>query len=179
MQRTGPDWAPIFLADLRINGQIQHAAEVAGIAITTFYDRRNKYPDFAKEARLALTESNARLEREARRRAHDGVDKPVFYKGKIAGEWVDENGEPCSKRKKGAKFIRHSIKEYSDQLLGILLKAHNPKFREKTESTIKAKIKTTSAKELTDEELLKIIASGPIPGSEGVVGEEKSEDEPS
>ena len=70
---------------------------------------RRHSEDFAAQWREALGEGSDLLEAEARRRAVTGIDKPVFYKGKVVG----------------------SITKYSDRLLMFLLKAHRPqKFRD-------------------------------------------------
>lgn len=56
------------------------------------------------------------LEDEAHRRAFDGVDEPVFYKGEDCG----------------------AVKKYSDTLAIFLLKAHAPeKYRERQDLTVK------------------------------------------
>lgn len=66
-------------------------------------------PEFAEAWDAAKRIGVSALEDEAHRRAFEGVDKPVFYKG-------DECG---------------SIREYSDLLAVFLLKAHDPaKYRE-------------------------------------------------
>ncbi len=70
---------------------------------------RRHSEDFAAQWRKALEEGTDLLDAEARRRAVTGVDKPVYYKGKVVG----------------------SITKYSDRLLMFLLKAHRPqKFRD-------------------------------------------------
>ncbi len=70
---------------------------------------RRHSEDFAAQWREALEEGTDLLDAEARRRAVTGVDKPVYYKGKVVG----------------------SITKYSDRLLMFLLKAHRPqKFRD-------------------------------------------------
>ena len=69
---------------------------------------RRQSADFAAQWDEALEEGSDLLEAEARRRAVTGIDKPVYYKGKVVG----------------------SITKYSDRLLMFLLKAHDPKFRD-------------------------------------------------
>ena len=49
------------------------------------------------------------MEAEARRRGVEGTLKPVFYKGEECGQ----------------------VREYSDTLLIFLLKAHDPKYRDR------------------------------------------------
>ena len=69
---------------------------------------RRRSEDFAAQWDDALEEGTDLLDAEARRRAVTGIDKPVFYKGKVVG----------------------SITTYSDRLLMFLLRAHDPKFRD-------------------------------------------------
>ena len=69
---------------------------------------RRHSADFAAQWDEALGEGIDILEAEARRRAFTGVEKPVYYKGKVVG----------------------STTKYSDRLLMFLLKAHDPKFRD-------------------------------------------------
>ena len=69
---------------------------------------RRRSEDFAAQWDEALGEGIDLLEAEARRRAVTGIDKPVYYKGKVVG----------------------SITKYSDKLLMFLFKAHDPKFRD-------------------------------------------------
>ena len=69
---------------------------------------RRHSEDFAAQWDDALGEGVDLLEAEARRRAVTGVEKPVYYKGKVVG----------------------STTKYSGKLLMFLLKAHDPKFRD-------------------------------------------------
>ena len=67
--------------------------------------------DYAEAFRIAETRAMRSLEDEAVRRAHDGIRKPVWYKGRIVGYET----------------------EYPDALLLALLKAGNPeKFRDRS-----------------------------------------------
>jgi hypothetical protein len=76
-------------------------------------------PSRFKQARRRWFQS---LEDEANRRAHDGVESPVIYKGKP----VFVEGGPLKKH------------EYSDTLLLALLKAYDPeRFKDRTETTLK------------------------------------------
>ncbi len=98
----------LFLAHLSETGNVLRSCKHAGISRQTAYNWRED-PLFALAWKHALEDASDLLEEEARRRAYHGVDKPVFYQG-------DECGQ---------------IREYSDTLLTLLLKANNPdKFRE-------------------------------------------------
>jgi hypothetical protein len=121
-----PDWAPRFLKRLAECGNIAAACRWTGIGRRTFYDRRDADRDFAKAASDALEEATDLLELEARRRAHDGVDKPVVYQGRLCGTWVDSKGEQVAEASPGAMLVPLTVKEYSDTLLIFLLKAHRP-----------------------------------------------------
>lgn len=114
MGRNIEDWPPVesaFLRALSATANVTEAARAAGISRQTAYERRESDPDFAAAWRDALEESCDALEREARRRAIEGTEEPVFYKG-------DECGR---------------IRRYSDTLLIVLLNAHRPeKYRRNT-----------------------------------------------
>ena len=76
------------------------------------------------------------IEAEMRRRAIDGVDKPVFYKG-----------QPCG-----------TVKEYSDTLLAMLANGFLPeKYKQKAkieaEVTTSREVVREGLRKLTDEEL--------------------------
>lgn len=71
---SSTDWAPAFIAALRDQGTIFHAAKTAGIARSAVYTRRDRDPEFAQAMREALDDATDILEAEARRRAKDGSD---------------------------------------------------------------------------------------------------------
>ncbi len=72
-------------------------------------------PEYAAAFTEAQEEAADRLEEEARRRAVEGVDEPVFYKGKKCG----------------------AIRRYSDSLLIFLLKGVRPeKFKERSSTEL-------------------------------------------
>ncbi|MDC9822989.1 hypothetical protein PRN20_04535 [Devosia sp. ZB163] len=63
----------------------------------------------------AEQEAADRLEREAWRRAAEGTKKPIVYKGKVTGHYL----------------------EYSDRMLELLLKAHRPEnYRERVSTEV-------------------------------------------
>ena len=81
------------------------AAEEAGIGRSTAWLWRKNDPQFAAAWDEAVAEGVDRLEDEAHRRAVEGYNpRPVYHKGKKVGE----------------------IREYSDSLLGLLLKSRRP-----------------------------------------------------
>ena len=103
------DWKPAFIEVLRTTGNVTLAAQHAGQSRNQVHDVRQRSKRFAAQWDNALEEATDLLEAEARRRALTGIDKPVFYKGKVVG----------------------STKKYSRPLLMFLLEAHRPeKFRD-------------------------------------------------
>jgi hypothetical protein len=101
-----------FLQAYLKEGTIYHACIAAGINRTTHYDWLKDDPGYKKlfdEAYQCYTEI---LEREADRRAREGLDVPVgFYKGE-AGEYV---------------------KEFSDTLLIFRVKRRDPAYRDRVD----------------------------------------------
>lgn len=131
-----PKWAKAFLRSLGLTGNVTRAATDAKIDRTVPYDLRDSDPDFAAAWASALEAAADLLEEEARRRAYDGVEKPVVHQGKVVTYWADKSGRPVSPRTKGARQIPLVVRQYSDQLLVTLLKACRPaKFRERHEIT--------------------------------------------
>lgn len=100
-----------FLAALSAGHTITKSAEIAGFSRACFYVWRDEDESFATVWDSALEEGVDRLEEEARRRAVDGVDKPVVAMGKIA------------RNDDGSVLM---IREYSDSLLALMLKAKKP-----------------------------------------------------
>jgi transposase-like protein len=99
----------LFLEAYKQCGTIVQACRETGIGRTTIYMWRNDDPEFLKALDVAEDEATESLIAEARRRAHDGVDKPIYYKGSK----VD------------------TVKEFSDTLLMFLIKAKRPEYRDK------------------------------------------------
>ncbi len=99
-----------FLEILRETANVTEAATAAGISRTCAYEHRADELDFAAEWNDAVEEATDKLEREARRRAVEGWEEPVFHKGEVVG----------------------GVRKYSDRMLELLLKAHRPdKFKER------------------------------------------------
>jgi len=104
-------WRPKFLEALAETANVSEAAQYAGVDRSTAYRHKERYEQFASDWEDALEQACDSLEREAWRRAVEGVDHPVMYQG----------------------IITDTYKDYSDTLLIFLLKAHRPeKFRERT-----------------------------------------------
>lgn len=107
-----------FLAELAVRGNVSDACAAADLGRTTVYEWRADDATFATEWDAALDQAADLMEREAYRRAVEGLDKPVF------GSLGNNMGT-------GEVGV---IREYSDTLLIFLLKGARPeKFRERTE----------------------------------------------
>lgn len=121
-------------------GVLSKAAEVAGIKLRQHYYWLQAFPEYAEEFEEAAQKALGRLEEEAIRRAVDGVEKPVFYKGQKVG----------------------TTKDYSDTLLMFMLKGMSPeKYRDRYEpaqnNTINIQLTALSDEEL-DNRLNKILS---------------------
>ena len=103
-----------FLDELAETGNVTKASELSGVARRTIYDWRAANEDFRARWETALDLGCDALEDEATRRAHDGVEEPVYYQGEVVGQ----------------------VQRYSDTLLMFLLKGRRPeKFKDRTELT--------------------------------------------
>lgn len=101
-----------FLASLATGASISAAAKAAGVARQTPYKWRSDDKEFEERWVSSLETGTDALEDEARRRAHDGVKRPVYHGGKRVGY----------------------VQEHSDQLMMFLLRARRPeKYRERFE----------------------------------------------
>jgi len=101
-----------FLKEFKLCATVTHAVRAAGIGRQTHYDWLRKDEEYQvafAEAEIAATDA---LVAEARRRATEGVEEPVYYKGEVVG----------------------TIQKYSDTLLIFLLKGALPEvYRERYE----------------------------------------------
>lgn len=93
-----------FLSALADCGNVADAARQTGIARNALYLWKRDDPGFAEEWEAALTAGGENLEEEAIRRARDGWEEPVWYKGDQVG----------------------TVRRYSDTLLIFLLKGLMP-----------------------------------------------------
>ena len=113
-----------FLESLRkTGGNIARACRAEGIARNTAYEWRKDDTEFAKQWDEAIDEGIDELEQEARRRALDGLEKTIFYKGEAIG----------------------TEREYSDTLMIFLLKGNRPeKYKDRQDINLNAKIQTVA-----------------------------------
>lgn len=80
------------------------AAAVAGIGRSTLMDWRQTDPEFNKRCLEAIDAGVDLMEAEARRRAVDGYERPVYQQGELVG----------------------TVIEYSDTLMTLMLKGRRP-----------------------------------------------------
>lgn len=128
-----------FLAAYAKVGNITKAAEAAGITrkCHSLWSDKNRAgaAKYLAEFEEARAEAIDHLEAEARRRAVEGVNEPVIYKGELMGIWLNSAGERVAEGAPGASFVPLTVKKHSDVLLIFLLKAADPeKYRDRTDT---------------------------------------------
>ncbi len=111
-------------------GCVAITCRAAGISTPTFYRWKANDPNFADQCADAIELATDKLEIEARRRAVDGILKPVYRQGKQVG----------------------TVRVYSDRLLSLLLTGNRPeKYRTPgAHITVKNHRATVSADGATD-----------------------------
>lgn len=105
-------WAR-FLEVLAETGHVARSCKAVGLNRITAYARRAADEEFRKAWEEAHAIGLSVLEDEAKRRAFEGVEEPVFYQGDICGYKT----------------------QYSDNLLMFLLQGNNSKYKRKQEIT--------------------------------------------
>lgn len=134
-----------FCAALAETANIGRACTAIGMGRSTAYDWRDDDPEFASAWDRAMQIGVTALEDEAKRRAFEGVEEPIIHQGQIqyeVREKLNKAGKPIIDRttklpkmevvrnKDGTRKMA-TVRKYSDNLVGILLKAHAPdKYRE-------------------------------------------------
>lgn len=103
-QKLTPKKQDEFCQILAETCNVSEAAKAMGICRRYAYNFRDANAKFAEAWDNAIEQGVDVLEREARRRAAEGVEEPVYYKG----ERID------------------TVRKYSDLLMIFLLKAHRP-----------------------------------------------------
>ena len=104
-----------FLKAFSETGNICKAADIAHINRERHYTWLKCDPDYPKLFDAAEVKAGDTLEAEAVRRAYEGIDEPVFYRGEACG----------------------TVRKYSDTLLIFLLKGAKPeKYKERSASTL-------------------------------------------
>lgn len=158
-------WTKAFLAALAVDGVLSYAAQAAGVDRSTVFRLRQEDAEFDAACKDAMEQAADALEREARRRAIEGVREPVIYQGQPtyvhevddAGypimdtvqeerDGFNEKGEPIKRlvdvqrprRKLDAEGqpIVLTVSKHSDNLLALLLKGRRKGvFADRTELT--------------------------------------------
>ncbi len=104
--QTGASITPkereIYLSTLKATGLHTKSALAAGRAPNTFRALIDLDPVFQEQAETCIEDFRDSLEKEAYRRAHDGVERPVFQGGQLVGH----------------------TRDYSDRLMELLLKGN-------------------------------------------------------
>jgi hypothetical protein len=131
------EWREPFLEALRQYGVVTYAAEQAGVTRPETYKARERNAEFAAEWDAAMEEATDRLEKEAQRRAVEGVRRLKFaYGAPIMVPLLDEEGIPVKDEKGEVVMVPYIEREYSDTLLIFLLKGNRPqKYRENVDVT--------------------------------------------
>ena len=112
-----------FLKAYSTTGNVSAAARRAGVKRHMVYVWQESDSDFAMAFREAAIKATEALEREAWRRAKDGVAEPVYQHGRLVG----------------------TIQRYSDALLMFLLKARAPdKYRDNVSVSVTPVIKAVA-----------------------------------
>ena len=121
-----------FLSAYAQTGIISKAAEIAGIHRNNHRHWLKEDRDYVEAFQEAHQEACDNIEAEMRRRAIEGVQKPVFYKGEVCGY----------------------ITEYSDTLLAMLANGYMPeKYKQKTRVEADAEV---AAREVTRDGLRRL-----------------------
>jgi hypothetical protein len=147
----------MFLEAFAAAGSVSQAAAAAGIDRTAHYRWLREDADYSDAFNRSTEQAAGALEDLAVRRATEGLDEPLIYKGEIV--WrrdpvtnqveLDEQGLP----------IALTVRRRSDALLQTLLKAWQPKkYRENYK--IEADITHRGLADLTDEQLARIARGG-------------------
>ncbi len=103
-RRTTASLKKGFLAAYERTGGVYLACKAIDICYATFFQWKKRDPEFLSNFESARERIGELLEQEARRRAFEGVVRPVFQGGKKVG----------------------TVREYSDQVLMFLLKGAKP-----------------------------------------------------
>ena len=104
--RIDPHDLVAFLARLSVTGNVSEACKVSRISRPTVYRLKREVPSFRSAWKCAIENARDVLEREACRRAVEGVQRKVFQGGREVGV----------------------VREYSDNLLTLMLKARHPDY---------------------------------------------------
>jgi hypothetical protein len=105
-----------YIEGLKLGLTSSEAAGLAGVNKRTPTDWRKVNKEFAAQCQRAAAEGVAHLAKEARRRAVEGVRKPVLHKGKQVFVFDETSGD----------IVPLFENSYSDTLLMFLMKSRDP-----------------------------------------------------
>lgn len=111
--------ASMFIRFLAETGRVAYAAQCAGFAdVNQLYKKRRADDDFAEQWNEALEIAGDRFEAEAVRRAVDGVEEPITYKGEVTGYKTVYSDGLLAKLMDGAKpgKYRHNVTEVKGEI---------------------------------------------------------------
>lgn len=141
-------WTAKFLDKLRETGNVTDACEQAQVGRSAAYERKRTNKTFAAAWDQSLDEACDVLEREARRRAVEGVPRLKFHEGMVI--MIPDPSQAPDTPADQIRMIPYVENEYSDGLLTLLLKAHRPeKFRENHKLEIDANMQYSAVEILT------------------------------
>lgn len=103
-KRPTADDCATFLDHLAQTANVSESARLAGVSASVLYKHRAKSATFSAEWDVAINAALDALEQAVIERAKHGVEKPVFYGGKLIG----------------------TVRNYSDALAMFMLKAKRP-----------------------------------------------------
>jgi len=165
-KRRGLPKKGAFLAAYIRTASVTRAARAAKVERRIHYTWLEEDPEYVKAFSAAKVEAAQLLEDEAIRRAHEGVDEPLTYKGQFTYKTrpkKDRNGNPI--KIDGKQVLEEygrplAVTKYSDALLMFLLKGFLPgKYRDNASVEVSgpggASIPMSDPRlaELSDEEL--------------------------
>lgn len=128
----------MFLDFVASTGVISNSAGQAGLDRPSLYDYRHKFPPFKRAWERALRMSADTLEDEATRRAVQGVNEPIIYKGRQQYE-INQDGTFVLDEE-GSR-IPLCVNRKSDLLIMFLLKGRRPiRFRDNSTPMLPAGI---------------------------------------
>jgi Spy/CpxP family protein refolding chaperone len=142
--RLTPEDQVVLLEHVSQSGNLRAAAALVGTTQQAVRELARRDPSFADEMQAAWADfRDGILMVEAHRRAVDGVEEGIYYRGVPT---TDEHGRPAK--------LRH----HSDTLLIRLLEVHDPRFRPHSVQEVKHSQPELDLEKLTPEQRAKLEA---------------------